>query len=249
MLGIFIGVPLFMEIFVQVLFLITSRFPPFYVFAVLFLVVGLIINIIIRFYRYWYISECIRDSADGQIRASETVATTPGLWELFLIFLRLYVCIIVLSAPIYYYLLNSRGVERSFSSLFSFTLFFLWTVVTEVGKSGITFHVLLFFAVFFFPITILSVVMFGSLRGLNPVLIVRSLLCIFVPYCCLIVLLCVSWLPVILMRRFIVTQVVSGHHGLILYLPRTVSIYLMLVGAHLLGRFYWKYQEKLDWEV
>ncbi len=249
MLVIFIGIPLLMEIFVKALFLLTVGFPPFYVFALLFLVISLLINIIIRLYRYWYVSECIQDSANGQIRASETIANTPGLWELFLLFLRMYACIIVLSAPIYYYLLNSKGIERSFSSLFSFTLFFLWIVVTEVGKSGITFHVLLFLAVFLFPMTILSVVMFGSLRGLNPVLIVRSLLCTFVPYCCMIVLLCVLWLPVILMRRFIVIQVISGRQGLFLYLPRTIGIYLMLVGAHLLGRFYWKYQEKLNWEV
>jgi DNA-directed RNA polymerase subunit RPC12/RpoP len=249
MLLIFIGIPLFMEIFVKGLFLLTRGFPPFYVFALLFLIISLLLNITIRFYRYWYLSECIRDSADGQIRASETIANTPGLWELFIIFLRIYICIIVLSAPVYYYLLNSRGVERSFSSLFSFTIFFLWIVVTEVGKGGITFHVLLFFAVFLFPMTILSVVMFGSLRGLNPVLVLRSLLCTFVPYCGLIVLLCVLWLPVILMRKFIVTEVVSGQAGLLLYLPRTFGIYLMLVGSHLLGRFYWKYQEKLNWEV
>jgi len=249
MLVIFIGIPLLMEIFVKGLFLLTIGFPPFVVFALLFLIISLLINIIIRFYRYWYISECIQDSANGQIRASETIANTPGLWELFLLFLRMYACIIVLSAPIYYYLLNYKGVERSFGSLFSFTLFFLWTVVTEVGKGGITFHVLLFFAIFLFPMTILSVVMFGSLRGLNPLLIVRSLLCTFVPYCCLIVLLCVLWLPVVLIRKFIVTQVVSFQSSLFLYLPRTVGIYLMLVGAHLLGRFYWRYQEKLNWEV
>jgi len=249
MLGIFIGVPLLMEVFVKVLFLFTKGFPPFYVFAVFFLVISLIINIIIRLYRYWYLSECIRDSAEGQIRAPETVASTPGLWELISIYLKMFVCIIVLSAPTYFYLLNSMGIERSFGSLFSFTLFFLWTMVTEVGRSGITFHLLLFLAVFFFPMTILSVVMFDSYRGLNPLLIVSSIFSTFAPYCGLILLLCVLWLPVILIRKFIVTQVVSFQSSLFLYLPRAISIYLMLVGGHLLGRFYWRYQEKLNWEV
>jgi len=249
MLGVFIGVPLLMEVFVKVLFLFTGGFPPFYVFAVFFLVISLILNIIIRLYRYWYLSECIRDSAEGQIRAPETVASTPGLWELISIYLKMFVCIIVLSAPTYFYLLNSMGIERSFGSLFSFTLFFLWTMVTEVGRSGITFHLLLFLAVFFFPMTILSVVMFDSYRGLNPLLIVSSIFSTFAPYCGLILLLCVLWLPVILIRKFIVTQVVSFQSSLFLYLPRAISIYLMLVGGHLLGRFYWRYQEKLNWEV
>ncbi|MHC4546159.1 MAG: hypothetical protein ACYTDW_17595, partial [Planctomycetota bacterium] len=239
MLGIFIGVPLLMEAFVKVLFLLTGVFPPFFVFAVFFLVISLIVNIVIRLYRYWYLSECIRDSAEGQIRAPETVASTPGMWELFSIFLKIFVCIIVLSAPMYFYLLKSLSIERSFGALFSFTIFFLWTMVTEVGRSGITFHLLLFLAVFFFPMTILSVVMFDSYRGLNPLLIVSSIFSTFAPYCGLILLLCVLWLPVILIRKFIVTQVVSFQSSLFLYLPRTISIYLMLVGAHLLGRFYW----------
>jgi hypothetical protein len=249
MLGIFIGVPLLMEAFVKVLFLLAGGFPPFIVFAVFFLVISLIVNIIIRLYRYWYLSECIRDSAEGQIRAPDTVASTPGLWELLLIYLKIFVCIIVLSAPMYFYLLKTMGIERSFGSLFSFTLFFLWTVVTEVGRSGITFHLLLFLAVFLFPITVLSVVMFDSYRGLNPLLIVGSIFSTFAPYCGLILVLCVLWLPVILIRKFIVTQVVSFQSSLFLYLPRAISIYLTLVGAHLLGRFYWKYQEKLNWDV
>ena len=247
MLGIFVGIPLFMEVFVRVLNLLALRFPPFYVFALLFLIVSLIINITIRLYRYWYLSECIRDSADGQIRAPDTIATTPGLGEMFSLFLKIFVCIIIFSAPIYYYLLHAKGIDRSFWSLFNFILFFWWIVVSEVGKGGITFHLLLFFAVFFFPMTILSVVMFDSFRGLNPVLIAGSIFSTFAPYCGLILLLCVLWVPVISMRKFITTQVVSGRPGLFLYLPVAVSIYLMFVGAHLLGRFAWNYKDKLNW--
>ena len=28
-----------------------------------------------------------------------------------------------------------------------------------------------------------------------------------------------------------------------------ISLYAVFVVAHLLGRFYWRYQEKLNWEV
>jgi hypothetical protein len=51
------------------------------------------------------------------------------------------------------------------------------------------------------------------------------------------------------MREFIVKEVISGRPGLFLNLPGAVNIYLMLVAAHLLGRFYWKYEERLNWEV
>ena len=248
MLGIFVGVPLLMGLFVRLLFLVTSQFPPFYVFAVFFLTINLIINIVIMFYRYWYLSECVRDSADGQIRAPETLAITPS-GEMFSLFLKIFVCIIIFGAPIYYYLFKSKGIEKNLWSLFHFTLFFSRIVVSEVGKSGITFHLLLFFAVFFFPITVLSVIMFDSFQGLNPIVIVRSIFKTFVPYCGLILLIFFLWVPIILMREFIVKEVISGRPGLSLYLPGAVNIYLMLVAAHLLGRFYWKYEERLNWEV
>jgi len=249
MLGIFIGVPLLMEAFVLALGLLTEIFGPFLVFYVFFMVISLLINIVIRLYRYWYLSECIRDSSGGQIRAPDTVAFTPGLWEMLSIFMKMFVCIVVLSAPMYFYLLKAKEIERSFGAVFGFTLFFLWRVVTEVGSGGITFHILLFLAVFFFPMTLLSVVMFDSYRGLNPLVIVRSIYSTIAPYCGMVLLLCVLWLPVVLIRKFIVTQVVTFQANLYLYLPRAVSIYLMLVGAHLMGRFYWRYQEKLNWDI
>jgi hypothetical protein len=149
----------------------------------------------------------------------------------------------------YFYLLKAKEIERSFGAVFGFTLFFLWRVVTEVGSGGITFHILLFLGVFFFPMTLLSVVMFDSYRGLNPLVIIRSIYRTIAPYCGIVLLLCVLWLPVVLIRKFIVTQVVTFRANLYLYLPRAVSIYLMLVGAHLLGRFYFRYQEKLNWDV
>jgi hypothetical protein len=248
MLGIFVVVPLLMAVFLRVLWLVVRVFPPFYVFAAFFLLISIIINIVILLYKYWYLSECVQGSANGQIRAPETLAATPA-GEMMLLFLRMFVCVIIFCAPIYYYLSRSRGIERNLWSLFNFALFFSRIVASEVGKGGITFHLLLFFAVFFFPMTILSVIMFDSFGGLNPILIVRSIFNTFVPYCGLILLLCVLRVPIALLRGFIVTEALSGRAGLFIYLPKTVSIYLTLVSAHLLGRFYWKYQERLNWDV
>ncbi len=249
MLGIFIGVPLLMEAFVLALSLLTVIFLPFYVFYLFFLIISLLINIVIRLYRYWYLSECIRDSSEGQIRAPDTVAFTPGLWEMFSIFMKMFVCVIVFTAPMYFFLLKAKEIERSFWHLFTFTIFFLWIVVTEVGRGGITFYILLFLVVFFFPMSLLSVVMFDSYRGLNPLVIARSIYSTIAPYCGMVLLLCVLWLPVVFIRTFIVTQAVTLQTNLYLYLPRAVSIYLTLVAAHLMGRFYWRYREKLNWDV
>jgi DNA-directed RNA polymerase subunit RPC12/RpoP len=248
MLGIFIGVPLLIEIFTRVLNLVASQFPPFIVFTAFFLSIGLIIKIVIILYRYWYITECIRDSADGQIRAPETLAATPG-GEIFSSFLKIFVCVIIFSAPIYSYLFESKGIEKNFWPLFHFTLFFPRIVASEVGKGGITFHLLLFLVVFFFPITVTSVIMSDSFRGLNPILIVRSIFKTFVPYCGLILLLYILWVPIMLIREFILNEAFLERVGLFIYLPKAVYIYLLLVAAHLLGRFYWKYEEKLDWNV
>ena len=244
MVAIFIMIPLLAEVLVRFLFSI-----PLYLIAVFFLILNLIVNVIILLYRYWYLRECIRNSSDGQIRAPDTIAITPGLAELFSAFFKIFACVIIFSAPIYYYLSNAKDIGRDAWSFFNFMLFFWWIVVSEVGKSGTTFHLLLLFAVFFFPMTVLSVVMSDSFRGLNPIRIVRSIFNTFAPYCGVVLLLCVLGVPAVLIRKFIITAVVQGNPGLSLYLPKAVSIYIMLIGAHLLGRFYWKYEEKLCWDV
>ncbi|NIS51138.1 MAG: hypothetical protein GWN81_08145 [Phycisphaerae bacterium] len=80
-------------------------------------------------------------------------------------------------------------------------------------------------------------------------MIARSIYSTIAPYCGMVLLLCVLWLPVVFIRTFIVTQAVTLQTNLYLYLPRAVSIYLTLVAAHLMGRFYWRYREKLNWDV
>jgi hypothetical protein len=41
----------------------------------------------------------------------------------------------------------------------------------------------------------------------------------------------------------------AGESGYMAFIIRCASIYLVFVSGHLLGRFYWKYQDKLKWEV
>ncbi|MBN1360764.1 MAG: hypothetical protein JW993_09240 [Sedimentisphaerales bacterium] len=94
---------------------------------------------------------------------------------------------------------------------------------------------------FFLPMALLAVTMFESLGGLNPLLLAGSILgtplpyCLLVPFCYTLIVLFpfaiyfvkVDWLP-----------------GYLLLLA-TYCVWLVL--AHLLGRFYWKYEERLNW--
>ncbi len=109
--------------------------------------------------------------------------------------------------------------------------------------ADIIFWLLLVYAVFVYPMALLAFVVFDSVSALKPRLLFRSISNTFFPYCGL-VLLFVATVSLI----GVLGQRVHGPE----YLPfplRYAGIYLAFVAAHLLGRFYWRYQEKLNWEV
>ena len=94
--------------------------------------------------------------------------------------------------------------------------------------------------VFMLPMFLLAAVMFDSLVAFNPFLIIGSIASTFLPYCCLAVLF------------FVI--------GLLMYyswrLPRIwsiiswgIDVYLMFIAAYILGRFFRRYEGRLNWEV
>jgi phage FluMu protein Com len=96
---------------------------------------------------------------------------------------------------------------------------------------------------FLFPMALLAVVMHESLAGLNPVLLFRSILRTLLPYCLLVPFcyaLCLL-LPVAFWHLIKVRF--SG------YLLLFLAYYQLLVLAHLLGRFYWRNEERLSWDA
>jgi DNA-directed RNA polymerase subunit RPC12/RpoP len=220
-LGIIIVIPLLFKLIVQLLGAFTRMFPPMLIFLVLFAVIGFIVDILLALYMYWYICECIRDSAAGGLRAPETMAETPGIWELRQVF-DLFACFIVCAASAAVYF----GYMRRFDTTF-------WLLA---GGGA-----------FLFPMALLAVIMFGSINGLNPLIIIPSIFSTFFQYCGLVVLiaaiiflyvLTIKFLPSNLFIRMVLSTLVQA-----------VELYLAMVAAHLLGRFYFKYQEKLNWEV
>jgi DNA-directed RNA polymerase subunit RPC12/RpoP len=212
-LGIIIGIPLLIDITAML----------FGIFGFFIAIPGLFAKIVVGLYLYWYIAECIRDSATGGLRAPETLGRAPGLGDMFLQLLEIVGCFALCFAPLLIYYQQTRNTDAIFWSLFAY-------------------------AVFFFPMGLLSVVMFDSFSGLNPLLLIGSIFRTFFPYCAMVVaLLLAGFLTTIitsaaLQQSFVLALVLD-------FLIRCIHPYLLLVTAHLLGRFYWRYQEKLRWEV
>ncbi len=208
-LAIFIGVPLLINILWTILPIQLSC---------LFSLVTMVIHIVIFFYIYWYFVECVRDSADGGMRAPEGLGATPGFMGMFWQTVNVIGCLAVFFVPFVLYMLFAK-------------------------RADIIFWLLLIYAVFLFPMGLLATIMFDSAIGLNPRLLIRSISSTFFPYCRLVLLFVT---PVVLIGMLYAELQESR---LWIFIIRSVATYLVLVGAHLLGRFYWRYQDKFNWEV
>lgn len=217
-LGIIIGIPLLFKLIVKLLGAFTLAFPPMLVFLALFAIIGFIVDILLTLYMYWYICECIRDSAAGGIRAPETISTTPGLGDMLLQLIRILACLVFFAAPVLIY-------------------------AHYAHKADFIFWLLLACAVLFFPMGLLAVVMFDSISGLNPILLIGSIFSTFFQYCGLVLLF--YGLGVLSVKIMSILR----QSWVLAYISSILFIYLLMVTAHLLGRFYWRYQERLNWEV
>lgn len=186
---------------------------------------AIIINIAILLYLYWYVTECVRDSAKGGLRAPEAFATA-GLEEMLWQAIYIVGCCLVFMGPAYFYSLYSN-------------------------RTDIAYWLLLICGVFFLPMGLLSCVMFDSIRGLNPLLIIVSILSTFLHYIGLVLLITC----IVLGYRAIAaiqTELVQRGMMAMMFLEnilRLVLLYITFVAAHLLGRFFYRYEDKLYWEV
>jgi DNA-directed RNA polymerase subunit RPC12/RpoP len=217
-LGIIIVIPLLFKLIVKLLGAFTLMFPPMLVFLVLFAIIGFIVDILLALYMYWYICECIRDSAAGGLRAPETISTTPGLGDMLLQLIRILVCFVFFAAPVLIY-------------------------VHYAQKTDFIFWLLLACAVLFLPMGLLAVVMFDSFSALNPLLLIGSICSTFFQYCGLVLLFYGLVVLSVKIASFL------RQSWVLAYISSILFIYLLMVTGHLLGRFYWKYEERLNWEV
>ena len=94
------------------------------------------------------------------MRAPETVNKTPGIGELLWL-LRSIIVFIIFAAPAIAYYAAYRQTDR---------IFLAWYI----------------YGVLFLPIALLAFIMFDSISGLNPFLLIGSIRSTFVPYCAMI---------------------------------------------------------------
>jgi len=186
-----------------------------------------IVRILIGLYMLWYLAECIRDSAQGRTRAPEAFATA-GAGEMYSQALHIVGCyMIFVVPPLWYHFLAQRHD----------TIF--WALVA--------------YGVFFFPMGLLACIMFDSVRGLNPIILIPSIFSTFFQYCGLVILVAAIILGVWATGRTLMPENPQQRPtigfqilGAAMY---CASLYVSFVVAHLLGRFYYRYQQKLNWEV
>ena len=208
-LAIFVGLP-------PLMFVLLFILPGMLV--CLFSIARLVVNCLIILYMFWYFAECIRDSADGWVRAPQGMGALPDMSDLL------------------------RQMMHAIGCL----MFFLVPAVIYIGITGRIdnyFLLLLGIAVFFYPIGFLSVILFDSVSGFNPRVLARSIYNTFFPYLGLIFLyVFFAWL---IWRMLLVGQ----DSILRIFVMRFVVFYTAFIVAHLTGRFYWRYREKLQWNL
>ncbi len=183
-------------------------------------------SFILGLYAAWYLAECVYDSAKGGTRAPEF--TGAGLGEMWSRVSYLLAVYIVYLLPVVLYRIIISGFD-----------------VTG-GKFEIIFWALAGYALIFFPIALLAMVVNDSISALNPFFLLGSVFRTFFQYAGLLLpfaaLGALFWLSAPSqseseqLRPFWIEAV-----GLV------ITTYAAFVVAHILGRFYWRNRERLDW--
>ena len=92
---------------------------------------------------------------------------------------------------------------------------------------------------------LLAVVMFDTINALNPVLIIGSIFSTFLHYAGIVLLFMI---PLGMVMG--ITIVGAIFDDPLLKLPvKAIGLYLFMLDACLLGRFFYKNEEKLRWDV
>lgn len=188
-----------------------------------------LIGLVVTAYMYYYFVECIRDSALGGIRAPENIGNFPDMSDAFSQYMEIVACAVIFWLP--------------FAAYSMYKIFWQPNAANYDPRTDAIFWLLLGYGIFFSPMGLLALAMFRSSAAFNPFLWIMSILSTFFQYCSLVLFFCVlGWLA---------SRIVSYFQGSLLfaYLLNAVFIYLVMVGAHLLGRFYYLNSKKLNWEV
>lgn len=95
----------------------------------------------------------------------------------------------------------------------------------------------------FLPMSFLGIAIFETWRGLNPILLIGSIFSTLLPYLAIIIIFVAAGIAYVKT----LPDVETPH--LVFFATWFVGVYLVMVLAHLLGWFYHRYKEKLNWDV
>ena len=208
-LALFILVP-------QLLNIIEDMLP--FLPAFMFSIAAYIAKIFIFLYIYWYLAECVRESAGGWIRAPQGYGGLPTLKDMLGQVVNIIGCLAVFLGPFAIYAISVRGMN-------------------------IISWILLGFAVFLYPMGLLFILMHDSAHGLKFRTFTKSISKTFYSYLGLII--------AFVIQIFLIRMIPAQEQGTLFsrILIRFIIIYTVIIDAHLLGRFYWQYQDKLKWDL
>ena len=182
---------------------------------------GLLVGLAFGFYTAWYLAECVYDSAKGGTRAPMALDTTDLDVMLSRVLYLAAVYVVFLSPP---------------------AIYWIWMRRVDPILLG-----LVAWAVIFFPMGLLAMVIHDSISALNPFFLLGAILRTFFPYICLLLLL-----GIFAALRWCIRGLLPGasRGGWLLGLPLSfATTYVSFIIAHILGRFYWRYRDRLDWGI
>jgi DNA-directed RNA polymerase subunit RPC12/RpoP len=174
-------------------------------------------------YSLYYFTECIRDSASGGRRAPDLRINTvkSDKWDYISQLITVVGSIAVCFWPVAVYYIVTKQSDLVY-----------WLILGCCG--------------FFFPMVLLAVVLFDSFNAVNPILIVRSIFHSLLPYCGMVLFFYAGALLFVELdspvNRFWLLPLVP-------FLLKVVQFYIVFVAVGFLGRFYRRYEDKLNWEV
>ncbi len=174
---------------------------------------------ILALYAAWYLAECIYDSAVGGTRAPEFVGAGIGdMWSRVVYLLAVYALYLL---PTILYAILAQRADAIFWALLAYT-------------------------VVFFPIALLAMVVDDSISALNPLFLLGSISRTLFQYMGLLILLVA--VGALLWRG---SQVGMEEDEMRPFWLEAVglatSVYVSFLLAHILGRFYWRNGDRLDW--
>jgi hypothetical protein len=189
-------------------------------------------QVIVAGYMYYYLLDCIRDSAAGGIRAPENVGSQPGGMDAMGAMWQVVVSFVLFWGPFIGYMLYAYNVRESSPN----------TRTPDLLSSPV-FWCTLIYGIALFPAGVLSVAMMELSEAVKPWIWFKAIFKAPFEYCMLI-LGCLFVATLVFL-----TSLLTQYLPVLGLLVRGVVICLAMTMAHLIGRFYFRNSRKISWDI